>query len=209
VRRLIVSFFIASVCAAAAAAQSAAVPIDKEPHHKRLLYTNDVRLWDVTLPPGESTPSFVHDFDVATVVIGDGRLTVERNGEPFAPPSANGRGAVIVAEHTGKPAPYRIENTGTTEYRAFEIENVHDMKQSPPFTISDLTLKAGDPPAMHQHTGATIIVLISGTVEQDGIGGEEPVRIRQIGQWLVLPRFQGHTLAAIGGEARAIEIEVR
>jgi quercetin dioxygenase-like cupin family protein len=203
------TFLLANFCAAAAAAQTAAVPIDKEPHHKRLLYTNDVRLWEVTLPPGQSTPPFVHDFDVATVVIGDGMSNVQRNGEPFTPPSPSVRGAVIVAEHTGAPAPYRIENNGATDYRAFEIENVHDMKQSPPFAISDLTLKAGDSAAMHQHTGATIIVLISGTVEQDGIGGEEPVRIRQAGQWLVLPRFQGHTLAAIGGEARAIEIEVR
>jgi hypothetical protein len=89
-RRLIFSFLVASVCAAAAAAQSAAVPIDKEPHHKRLLYTNDVRLWDVTLPPGQSTPPFVHDFDVATVVIGDGMLNVQRNGEPFTPPAPAG-----------------------------------------------------------------------------------------------------------------------
>ena len=40
-------------------------------------------------------------------------------------------------------------------------------------------------------------------------GGEEPVRIQQPGQWLVLPRLQGHTVAALGGETRAIEIEVR
>jgi quercetin dioxygenase-like cupin family protein len=86
---------------------------------------------------------------------------------------------------------------------------MHEMKQSPPFVISDLTLKPGDGPAAHQHTGAVIIVLISGTIEQGGIGGEEPVRIRQVGTWLVLPRLQGHTLGAIGGDARAIEIEVR
>ena len=52
-------------------------------------------------------------------------------------------------------------------------------------------------------------MLVSGTLEQGGIGGEEPVRISQPGQWLVLPRFQGHTVAAVGGNARAIEIEVR
>ena len=208
-RRLILSFLLASFCAVGVAAQSAPVTVDKEPHHKRLLYTNDLRLWDVALPPAEATPPFVHDHDVATVVIGDGALNVQRNGEAFTPPAPNARGSVIVAEHTGNPATYRIENKGTTDYRALEIENMHDMKQSPPFAVSDLMLKVSDGAVMHQHTGAVIIVLISGTVEQDGIGGEEPVRIRQAGQWLVLPRFQGHTLAAIGGDARAIEIEVR
>ena len=208
-RRLILSFLLASFCAAAVAAQSAPVTLDKEPHHKRLLYTNDLRFWDVTLSPGQSTPPFVHDYDVATVVIGDGMLNVQRNGEALTSPAPNARGSFIVAEHTGKPATYRIENNGTTDYRAFEIENMHDMKQSPPFAISDLTMKPGDGPAMHQHTGAVIIVLIAGTIEQGGIGGEEPVRIRQVGQWLSLPRLQGHTLTAIGGDARAIEIEVR
>ena len=184
--RFIFSLFIASLCAADLVAQSEAVSITSEPHHKRLLYTNDLRLWDVTLAPGESTPPFLHEYDAATVVVRDGTVNIQRSGE------------------TG-----RIENKGDAAYRAFEIENVHDMKQSPPFTISDLMLKVSDGAVMHQHTGATILVLISGTLEQGGIGGEEPVRISRPGQWLVLPRFQGHTVAAIGGPARGIEIEVR
>jgi len=227
VRRLILSsFLLASSCAAVLVAQSGSVSIDNEPHHKRLLYTNDLRLWDVTIPPGQSTPLFVHEYDLATVVIGDGTLNIQRNGEALAPPAPNARGSVIVADHTGTQATYRIENSGTTDYRAFEIENMHDagkwtavspiaaagssvLKESRAFAIYALALKAGDQPAMHQHTGGTIIVLLSGTLEQGGIGGEEPVRLRQPGQWLALPRFQAHTVAAIGGEAHAIEIEVR
>ena len=195
--RLILSLFvIASFCAAGVLAQPA-LSINSEPHHKRLMYTNDLRFWDVTLPPGQATQPFVHDYDVATVVIGDGTLNIQRNGEAPTPPASNARGSVIVAEHTGAPGTYRIENSGTTEYRAFEIENMHEgnwpaatpltapgssvLKQSRAFTIYDLALKAGDPEAMHQHTGATIIVLVSGTLEQGGIGGEEPVRIRSRG----------------------------
>jgi quercetin dioxygenase-like cupin family protein len=225
--RLILScFLLASACAVGILAQSASVSINDEPHHKRLLYTNDLRLWEVTLSSGQSTTPFVHEYDVATVVIGDGTLNIQRNGESLTPPAPNSRGSVIVADHTGAPATYRIENSGTTDYRAFEIENMHDagkwaavmpitspgssvLKESRSFTVYALALKAGDPPAMHQHTGATITVLIGGTLEQGGIGGEEPVRIQQPGQWLVLPRFQGHAVAAVGSEAHAIEIEVR
>jgi quercetin dioxygenase-like cupin family protein len=225
-RLILCSFLLASLCAAAGVAQSASVSIDNEPHHKRLLYTNDLRLWEVTLPPGQSTAPFVHEYDVATVVIGDGTLNIQRNGEGVTGPAANARGSVIVADHTGASATYRIENSGTTEYRAFEIENMHDagrwagaaiiaapgsavLNESRAFTVYTLALKAGDQPAMHQHTGATIVVLISGTLEQGGIGGEEPVRIQQPGQWLVLPRLQGHTVAAVGGDTHAVEIEVR
>jgi quercetin dioxygenase-like cupin family protein len=209
--RLLPFFLVASLCAAVAMAQQAAVSIDNEPHHTRLLYTNDLRLWEVTLAPGQSTPPFVHQYDVATVVIGDGTLSIQRNGEAVASSPPNARGSVIVAEHTGaRPTAYRIENSGTTDYRAFEIENMHEAKQSPPFAISDVTLKRGDAPAMHQHMGATIIVLINGALEQGGIGGPGAVRIQEPGQWLSLPRFQAHTIQAVGsGDARAVEIEVR
>ena len=217
----------ATLCAAELSAQSAPVSMNNEPHHKRLLYTNNLRLWDVTVPAGQATPPFVHEYDVATVVIGDGMLNIQRNGEALSAPAPNARGTVLVAEHSGGPATYRIENGGTTDYRAFEIENLHEggswpsatlftapgssvLKESRAFTIYDLQLKAGAPAAMHQHTGSTVIVLISGTLEQGGIGGEAPVRIQQPGQWLVLPRFQGHTVVAVGnGDAHAIEIEVR
>jgi quercetin dioxygenase-like cupin family protein len=215
-----------TVAEARAQAQSAAVSINNEPHHKRLLYTNDLRLWDVTLPAGQSTPPFLHEYDVATVVIGDGMLNIQRNGEPLAAPSPNARGSVVVAEHTGARATYRIDNSGTTEYRAFEVENMREsgwasvqpfsapgssvLKESRAFTIYDVMLKARSPEVMHDHMGPTVIVLLSGTLEQAGIGGTDPVRISQPGQWLSLPRFQSHALTPVGNtDAHALEIEVR
>src|SRR5215208_5195894 len=63
------------------AAQAPAQSIGNEPHHKRLLYTNDLRLWDVTVPPGQSTSPYVHEYDVATILIGEGTLNIQRNGE--------------------------------------------------------------------------------------------------------------------------------
>jgi quercetin dioxygenase-like cupin family protein len=225
--------FLAWVCVAsfwafdrAVQAQSEAASINNEPHHKRLLYTNDLRLWDVTLPPGQSTPPFRHEYDVATIVIGDGTLNIQRNGEQLSSSSPNARGSVIVGEHTGAPATYRIENGGTTEYRAFEVENMREggwpsaqpfaapgssvLKESRAFTIYDVGLKSGSPEVMHNHTGATVIVLLSGTLEQGGIGGTDPVRLSQPGQWLPIPRFQLHALTPVGrADAHAIEIEVR
>src|SRR5262245_11656153 len=209
-----------------AQAQPEPVSINNESHHKRLLYTNELRLWDVTVPPGQSTPPFRHEYDVATVVIGDGTLNIQRNGEPVSSPSPNARGSVVVADHTGAAATYRLENTGPTEYRAFEVENMREgswpaaqlftapgssvLKESRAFTIYDVVLKAGSPEVMHNHTGATIIVIVSGTLEQAGIGGTDPVRISQIGQWLPLPRLQPHAVTPIGRtDAHAIEIEVR
>jgi quercetin dioxygenase-like cupin family protein len=210
----------------AAQAQPEPVSINSEPHHKRLLYTNELRLWEVTVPPGQATMPFRHEYDVATVVIGDGMLNIQRNGEQVAPPSPTASGSVIVADHTGAAATYRIENTGTTEYRAFEVENMREggwpsgqpftapgssvLKESRAFTVYDVVLKARSPEVMHNHTGATVIVILSGTLEQAGIGGTDPVRLSQLGQWLPLPRVQPHALTPIGrSDVHAIEIEVK
>ena len=225
--------FLVCVCVAnfwafgrAVQAQSQSASINNEPHHKRLLYTNDLRLWEVTLPPGQSTPPYRHEYDVATVVVGDGTLNIQRNGEQVSASSPNARGSVIVGEHTAAPATYRIENTGTTDYRAFEVENMREggwpsaqpfaapgssvLKESRAFTIYDVVLKPGSSEVMHNHMGATVIVLLSGTLEQAGIGGTDPVRLSQLGQWLPLPRFQPHALTPVGSaDVHAIEIEVR
>ena len=204
---------VSPIAPVAAQAQPEPVSINSEPHHKRLLYTNDLRLWDVTVPPGQSTMPFRHEYDVATVVIGDGTLNIQRNGEQVSPSLPSARGSVVVAEHTGAAATYRIENTGTTEYRAFEVENMREagwpstppftapgssvLKECRSFTIYDVVRKGGSPEAMHNHTGATVIVILSGTLEQAGIGGTDPVRISQPGQWLPLARFEPHALTPV------------
>ena len=224
-RQGLVFALLASFCAALAAQSGNS--INNEPHHKRLLYTNDLRLWDVTLPPGQATSPYQHEYDVATVIIGNGTLNIQRNGQPDGAAAPNARGSVIVAEHTGTPATYRIENTGTTDYRAFEIENMREdgkwpmttpfsapgssvLKESRAFTVYDVVLKPGSEEVTHNHTGATIVVVFDGVLEQAGIGGTDPVRLQQTGQWLVIPRFQTHQLSAVGpGDAHAIEVEVR
>src|SRR5258705_11735141 len=124
--RLIVSSFMIESFSAAGVLAQQAVQINNEPHHKRLLYTNDLRFWDVTLPPGQATQPFVHDYDVATVVIGDGTLNIQRNGEALTQPAPKPRGSVIVAEPTGAPATYRIATKGTTDYRTLEIASMHE-----------------------------------------------------------------------------------
>src|SRR5258705_9181570 len=127
--RLTIVLCVAVLYAAAVSvlsAQSAAVPANNEPHHKRLLYTNDVRMFDVTIPPGETTVDHLHEYDMATLIIGNGALRISRNGQDVAATPPNARGSVIVTEHTGAPTTYRIQNTGTTDYHALEIENVRD-----------------------------------------------------------------------------------
>ena len=227
--RLILSLGVAVPCAAAVSvlsAQSLPLPANNEPHHKRLLYTNDVRMFDLTLPPGDAMTDHAHEYDMATLVVGDGMLRISRNGQDVSAPASSTRGSVIVTEHTGAPMTYRIQNTGTTEYHALEIENMRDdgkwltpmpmsaegtaiLQQTRAFTIYDEHLKLAVGEVRHTHAWSTIAVLVDGAFENGGIGGEEPVRLRRPGQWITLPRAASHTISAVDGDAHVIEIEAR
>ena len=73
----------------------------------KLLFENDrVRVWDLTLPPGESTGKHRHTDDYFYVVIGGGELqAVDSNG------------------NTGEP---RRMDDGEVRWRDIEIEDVHE-----------------------------------------------------------------------------------
>jgi quercetin dioxygenase-like cupin family protein len=206
-------------------AQSDRTTANNEPHHKRLLYTNDVRLLDVTVPAGETTADHVHEYDMATVVIGDGKARVTRNGEDISAPMTGSPGSIFITEQTGAPATYRVQNSGSTDYHILELENMREgggwltpplmtapgvtaTKQSRAFTIYDGQLKA-DAPATHSHSWSTVLIVLSGTIENGGIGGEVPVRLQRLGQWLTFPRAINHSISAVGGDAHIIEIEAR
>jgi quercetin dioxygenase-like cupin family protein len=221
-------FILALACAAASVAVPVAqspAPATSEPHHKRLLYTNDVRVFDVVVPPGQTAADHVHEFDLATVVLGDGALGVNRNGQALATGPAMGPGSVTITEQSGVPATFRIQNTGTTDFHVLEVENMRaDGKwlmpplmmaagtsvtaQSRAFAVYDVRLHSGEE-TRHEHAWSTIAVVIDGTVEQGGIGGEEPARLGGRGRWLTLPRAQVHTLTAIDGDAHVVEVEAR
>jgi quercetin dioxygenase-like cupin family protein len=224
-KRLIASAGVAFICAAAVL--TAQGSINQEPHHKRVLYTNDLRMFDVTIPPGDATTDHVHEYDVATLVLGDGTLQIQRNGVAAESPAAGARGGVIDAEHTGAPTRYRIANSGTTDYHVIEVENLREgggwpashpvaapattvLQDTRAFTIYDVRLTAGAPETTHAHPWPTVVILIDGAVEAGGIGGEEPVRLQKSGQWMFLPRELSHTLTTVGDTgAHVVEIEVR
>ena len=73
----------------------------------RLLFENDrVRVWDLQLPPGETTGLHRHEHDFLYVVIGDGQLQTG-----FA---------------DGSRDPGRAMSDGEVRFRTVEGESVHE-----------------------------------------------------------------------------------
>ena len=211
--------------ACAASSVHAQTPAFREPHHKQLIYSNFLRAFEVTLAPGETLADHVHQFDVATLVLGDATTVTTTGGQAGAPVTAT-TGTIVIDEYSGKPATaISVKNTGTTRYHVIEVENVREDGKFPTVAPMQGTgvslLKSGRGFAVyetkftavgqsqHAHEKAFLIIRAEGTVENGGIGGEEPVKMTRPGQWIAMPAAANHYLAGPDGPARGIEIEVR
>jgi hypothetical protein len=201
-------------------------PVTEDPSHKRLLFTAHLRMFDVTVAPGGSTLDHSHDHDLVTVAVSQATLRTRASGGDWSAPRPVASGAVDVASYTGASAVHRIENVGTTPYRAFAIENLRDAKwttpqlitapgailleQSRSFAVYDVKLNGSAPKTSHVHQMPTVVMLMAGNVEVQGGGGESVFRMETPGRWILSQWDQPHTLTLVGGgDAHVVEVEAR
>lgn len=204
----------------------AAPSVNEDPSHKRLLFTAHLRMFDVTVAPGSSTLDHSHDHDVVTVAVGQATLRTRASGGDWSDPRPVASGAVDVASYTGASAVHQIENVGTTPYRAFAIENLRDAKwttpqlitapgttlleQSRSFAVYDVKLNGAAPKTSHVHQMPTVVMLMAGSVEVQGGGGESVFRMETPGRWILSQWDQPHTLTLVGtGDVHVVEVEAR
>ena len=100
-----------------AQAERAPVPVDQEPYHRTVFQNQNVRIYDVLIPPGVQTLFHVHSFDSFAIVVSGGTLKGERPGRP---PREFTMLTGSVAFNT--PFTHRIENVGTTPIRMIGCE---------------------------------------------------------------------------------------
>ena len=223
---------------AATAIVAAQVPVTEEPRHKVTFQNGQLRIFNVSIPAGDTSLDHRHDFDIATVAMSSGANTRQQVsggswGEPRAPRSL---GDPSITEYTGKPQSHRVENVGKTAYQLFAVENLRKsgwssapaatslatkmMTESRAFRIYDVRLAPRQTSqTSHTHAVPTIAVLVSGTVMSDGpethakANAPAPVGLKQLtapGQWILVPAGDTHHVVRLGtGDARVIEIEVR
>jgi quercetin dioxygenase-like cupin family protein len=225
-KRIAVLFRTALVLAASAAVASAQVPIEKEPHHKVLLDTLLLRILEITVAPGETTLDHRHEFDIATVALGNASTRTKRPGEDWGAPRIRPVGSADLIEYTGKPAVHQVENIDKTPYHLIAVENYRTgtwpartaitapattlAKETRSFAAYDVKLTADEPATEHAHDVPTVVILVSGEITNQGVNGEEPYPVKGAGKWVLVPAAQAHTMEAAGsGDAHVVEVEVR
>jgi quercetin dioxygenase-like cupin family protein len=164
------------VLSGAVAAAQPAVPIEQEPAHRLVLQNEEVRAFEVRLPPGAISLWHVHRHDGMSVRLADAAIEDEPEDGPAAEFRLR-RGAVAYGANTTTMT-HRVRNVGDTTFHNLYIELLTDRdagKDRPAATASDRhadfenervralrrILAPGESTAMHTHALNGVAVLVS------------------------------------------------
>jgi pimeloyl-ACP methyl ester carboxylesterase len=121
-----IRFVLDRVRADATSAQSA-VPLEREAKHHLVLANDRVRVFDVTVPPGDSTLYHVHANGYVYVTFGAAALEAQALGAAAAPLSlADGE-----VRFTKGPITHRVVNPSSTAFQNLTIEVVKPAGAAP------------------------------------------------------------------------------
>ena len=217
----------ALVSGAIVTGQSAPRAMSEEPHHQRIFYTAHMRVFDVTIPPGDLTLDHRLDRDVATIALGDSTTRTQVLGGDWGAPLVRATGSAAITTYTGAPVVHRVENVGQTPHHLLAAENLREggwttptpiaapgttlLQESRAFAVYDVRLNAATPNSRHAHVNPTLVILLSGAIEVQGGGGESAFRMVQPGRWFPSSGPEHpHGLTLVGtGEAHIMCLEAR
>ena len=155
-----------------------------EPHHHLLLQNTYVRVFDVSLPPGEATLLHQHKHDFVVVMRGAAQISNVVEGR--TPVSASLQDEQIVSGEGGMA--HVVRNLGSTPFRNITVELLQDEKarQSPPpkwdeerglnileggtqdirfvkdgVRVSEIDLRPGGMIPQHRHVGPHLLIAVS------------------------------------------------
>lgn len=190
----------------------APVPVEKEPRHRLKFENQYVRVFDVLVPPGDTTLFHVHSNDYAFVSIGDATLKAEAmGGQPADLILKDGE-----TRFTKGPITHRVRNVAATPFRNITIEilrspgpsGIANRDTSPGLStvldndrvhIERLVLEPGQSTPMHTHNLSALSVFLTKAKVRVESPGQKPQTMNYNPgdfRWRAAPTT--HTLKNIG-----------
>lgn len=93
-----------------------------EPRHRWVFENQYVRVYDVRIPPGETTTFHRHAYDQVLVYVSGGLVSVQSEGQRWEQPATIEPGGVSFAANGAKPITHRVRNDGKTEYHVILVQ---------------------------------------------------------------------------------------
>jgi quercetin dioxygenase-like cupin family protein len=180
-RRIVRSVGLAMLCGTLAAwgaeaSTPSAVPIEQEPAHRLVLQNEYVRVFEVRLPPGETTLWHVHRHDGVSVRLTD--ASIEDQSENGKVEKSRLRRGDVAYGATPEPRTHRVRNVGETIFHIVYIELLRPTDVKTDRTDTSATeprvvlendrvralrriLAPGESTAMHTHAARAVAVPVT------------------------------------------------
>lgn len=134
--RLLISGLILCVCAGVSNAQ--AVPLEREPRHRVVLDAGTFRIFDVQIPPGDTTLFHIHRLPQLLIPVSVSPTDVQLADSgwvgtlPSADPGWHPGDVVIDSSFVQAPVTHRVTNVGTQLFRLILINSSHSARYKAP-----------------------------------------------------------------------------
>jgi hypothetical protein len=109
------------------------VPVRDEPRHRRRFEDEFVRVYDVLVPPGDTTLYHHHTEDTFYVAVNEATVRDQTWGETETRTGTAPAGLMICRPHRNEPLIHQVHNVGTSEMRLIGAE----VKASPPVAAAE------------------------------------------------------------------------
>jgi hypothetical protein len=106
------------------------VEVRDEPRHHRRFEDEFVRVYDVLIPPGDTTLYHRHTRDTMYVAVNEATVRDQTWGDDEARTGTALAGSAMCRPHLSRPLTHQVHNAGTAEMRLIGAE----IKASPPVT---------------------------------------------------------------------------
>lgn len=94
----------------------------EEPFHHWAFENQYVRVYDVRVPPGETTDLHIHAFDSVAVRISGGLVAFQAQGHTWSKAERLAPGSVEFSADAKQHMSHRVRNEGTVEYRVILVQ---------------------------------------------------------------------------------------
>ena len=205
------------------------VPIEQEPRHRLVLREGAVRVFDVRIPPGDTTLYHTHDSAILYVPVSisptdSQTLGGEWSGVKSTDASRFRMDATDeITRYAARPLTHRVKNVGTRLFRLIAVTNARVPeepasalpdsplpgaleRESPWFRVSRLVLSTGEGSEWFDAGLPTVVIQPeAGTVRVDG-APPGTTELRDAGSWIYFPPGTRYRIANLGANRTVLVV---
>lgn len=93
-----------------------------EPFHHWAFENQYVRVYDVRIPPGETTAFHLHALDSVFIYVSGGKTAAQPKGQPWGKPDTSSPGKVEFSPDALHPRTHRVRNLGPGDFHVIVVQ---------------------------------------------------------------------------------------